>query len=144
MSTDADAGLAQDRGAQQPAEPGRVLQHGKLVPCASRATIVGSAPAGRFEPGGTRATVEPRVFVPVEIVDHRTLSWPPPRPGRLAFSIMPSDRASILIDGGIVDAEEMMPSAVIPSTSGSIVAARRMAPIVCASSVSAGRDLRFF
>jgi hypothetical protein len=32
MGAGGDAGLAQDRGGQQPAEPGRVLQDGKLVP----------------------------------------------------------------------------------------------------------------
>ncbi len=68
-----NAGLAEDRSGEQPAEPGRVLQDGKLVPgiegddrLQHRRQVFGL-------PQHDAPFVEPGILVPIEIINERVL-----------------------------------------------------------------------
>jgi hypothetical protein len=73
MRAGGDAGLAQDRGGQQPAEPGRMLNTCSTFQ-ASRAMMACST-GGRScgLPQHAAPFIQPLVLVPVEIVDQRIL-----------------------------------------------------------------------
>jgi hypothetical protein len=107
MGTGGNAGLAQYRRGQQPAEPGRMLKDGQFVP-----GIEGDDGLQHrwqvFDLAHHAAPfVEPRIFIPVEIIDHRIFfcragtAWPR---GTLDRRLRTGEHR---IDGGIVDAREI-------------------------------------
>ena len=104
MGTGGDAGLAQDRRGQQPAEPGRMLQDGKLVPgiegddrLQHRRQVFDLA---------QHATpfVEPCILVPVEIIDERIFFRRAATAGPGGVLDRSFGAGQHCIDGGVVDA----------------------------------------
>lgn len=81
MGPSGDAGLAQNEGGKQSAEPGRMLQDGQLIPA-----IVGHDRLQHSQqvlclPQDAAPFVQPRLLVPVEIVDQRIGRSPAGLPG---------------------------------------------------------------
>lgn len=108
MGAARDAGLAQDRGGQQPAEPRRVLKDGKFVPGIKGDDRLKHCRQVVRLPQHAAPFVQPRVLVPIEIVDQRIFFRSTAAAGPCCVRDCGFRPGQHRIDRGIVDTREVL------------------------------------